>query len=160
MLANVPQHSYCINRFRHRMSPDNQPLTAMADEGRLLETDIEVNVGQTIIAQGEEGNGFYILKSGTLEVYKDDVLLAVLMYPGTIFGEMGDILGKPRTCTVKAKNESIITHVETSEGIEQLVRERPDIAARIIKTLAARLDRTTQKLIDTARENPLWSFKK
>jgi hypothetical protein len=38
-----------------------------------------------------------------------------------------------------------------------LVRDEPEVASKIIKTLANRLDRTTQKLIDTARENPLWA---
>ena len=123
-----------------------------------MEQDIEVAPGQTIIEQGEEGSGFFVLKKGTLEVFKDDVLLAVLMYPGTIFGEMGDILGRARTCTVKAKNASVITHIEAST-LEELVQIRPEIAAKIIRTLASRLDRTTQKLIDTARDNPLWSFK-
>jgi CRP-like cAMP-binding protein len=116
---------------------------------------IDVLAGQTIIQQGEEGSGFFVLLAGSLEVYKDDVLLAVLMYPGTIFGEMGDILGRPRTCTIKAKNDARILHYET-ESLESLVRNQPDIAAKIIRTLASRLDRTTQKLIDTARENPLW----
>ena len=120
--------------------------------------DIIVQPGDNIIVQGEEGSGFFILKKGTLEVYKDDVLLAVLMYPGTIFGEMGDILGRPRTCTVKAKTPCDIVHIEAA-SLEILVQELPDVAAKIIRTLASRLDRTTQKLIDTARENPLWSTK-
>lgn len=123
-----------------------------------MEKIIEVTPGETILQQGEEGSGFFILKSGTLEVYKDEVLLAVIMYPGTIFGEMGDILGRPRTCTVKAKNKSTIAfhHIES---LDSLVRTNPDIAVKLIRTLASRLDRTTQKLIDTARENPLWSTK-
>jgi len=123
-----------------------------------MEQQFEVSPGQTIIEQGEEGSGFFVLQSGTLEVYKDDILLAVLMYPGTIFGEMGDILGRPRSCTVKAKNKASITFYQT-ENLDALVKENPDIAVKIIRTLASRLDRTTQKLIDTARENPLWSTK-
>lgn len=123
-----------------------------------MEQEIEVAAGQTIIEQGEEGSGFFVLEKGTLEVYKDDILLAVLMYPGTIFGEMGDILGRPRSCTVKAKNASKIVHHQTG-NLETLVNEKPEIAVKIIRTLASRLDRTTQKLIDTARENPLWSTK-
>lgn len=123
-----------------------------------MSQEISIRAGQTIIEQGEEGTGFYVLKSGTLEVLKDDVLLAVLMYPGTIFGEMGDILGRPRTCTVRAKNPAVIVHHEYT-SLEALVRDEPEIAAKIIKTLASRLDRTTQKLIDTARESPLWQTK-
>lgn len=140
--------------------PAQPSLYAANNSLTTMETVIDVAPGKTIIEQGEEGTGFFILQSGTLEVYKDDVLLAVLMYPGTIFGEMGDILGKPRTCSVRAKNVARIIHVDTEGGIEQMVKERPEIAARIIKTLASRLDRTTQKLVDTARDNPLWSFKK
>lgn len=123
-----------------------------------METIIEVKPGQTIIQQGEQGSGFFVLKSGTLEVYKDDILLAVIMYPGTIFGEMGDILGRPRSCTIKAKNAASIVYYEV-ESLDHLVRTQPEIAVKLIRTLASRLDRTTQKLIDTARENPLWSTK-
>ncbi len=123
-----------------------------------MEKIIEVQPGQTIIQQGEEGSGFFILKSGTLEVFKDDILLAVIMYPGTIFGEMGDILGRPRTCTVRAKNTARIAY-HPIESLDALVRTNPEIAVKLIRTLASRLDRTTQKLIDTARENPLWSTK-
>jgi CRP-like cAMP-binding protein len=123
-----------------------------------MEKIIEVSPGETILNQGEEGSGFFILKKGTLEVFKDDVLLAVIMYPGTIFGEMGDILGRPRTCTIKAKNPSTIAFYQFA-SIEELVTTNPEIAVKLIRTMASRLDRTTQKLIDTARENPLWSTK-
>ena len=117
---------------------------------------IDVAAGETIVEQGEEGSGFFVLRKGTLEVYKDDVLLAVLMYPGTVFGEMGDILCRARTCSVKAKNPSQISYYSFG-SLDELVRDEPEVAAKIIKTLANRLDRTTQKLIDTARENPLWA---
>jgi CRP/FNR family cyclic AMP-dependent transcriptional regulator len=116
----------------------------------------EVTAGETIVTQGEEGSGFFVLRKGTLEVYKDEVLLAVLMYPGTVFGEMGDILCRARTCTVKAKNPSQISYFSFN-SIDELVRDEPEVASKMIKTLANRLDRTTQKLIDTARENPLWA---
>jgi CRP-like cAMP-binding protein len=123
-----------------------------------MEKIIDVQPGQTILEQGEEGSGFFVLKSGTLEVFKDDILLAVIMYPGTIFGEMGDILGRPRSCSVRAKNQARIAYYEI-DSLDSLVRSNPEIAVKLIRTLASRLDRTTQKLIDTARENPLWSTK-
>jgi len=123
-----------------------------------MQQEIDVEPGQTIIQQGETGSGFFILKKGTLEVYKDEILLAVLMYPGTIFGEMGGILDRPRTCTIKAKSTAKIVHVEAN-SIEDIVRNEPEVAVKILKTLANRLDRTTQKLIDTARESPFWSVR-
>ena len=117
---------------------------------------IQVRPGENIVEQGEDGSGFFVLRKGTLEVFKDDVLLSVLMYPGTVFGEMSDILGGERTCTVRAKNPSEIIYYKC-ETLDDLVRQEPEVAVKIIKTLASRLDRTTQKLIDTARENPLWA---
>ncbi len=121
-----------------------------------MEREIDVAPKQTIIQQDDAGQGFYILKSGTLEVLKDDVLLAVLMYPGTIFGEMGDILGKPRTCTVRAKNAVKVIHIPSGD-MTRMIQEHPDIGMKIIKTLASRLERTTQKLADTRNESSVWS---
>ncbi|MEO0794347.1 MAG: cyclic nucleotide-binding domain-containing protein [Verrucomicrobiota bacterium] len=121
-----------------------------------MDREFEVEAGNTIIEQGEQGQGFYILKSGAVEIYKDGLLLNVLMFPGTIFGEMGDILGKPRTATVRAKTNCRLVHCADSD-VESLISERPQIAVKIIKTLAARLERTTQKLADQFKEPPVWS---
>lgn len=120
---------------------------------------IPVESGRTIIEEGEAGHGFYVLQSGTLEVSKNGIVLALLMYPGTIFGEMGDILGKPRSCTVRAKSDSEVIHIP-AENMEQIIRENPDIALKIIKTLASRLERTTQKLVDKAEENSIWTVRR
>jgi CRP-like cAMP-binding protein len=78
-----------------------------------MEKEIEVERGQYILKQGEVGRGLYILQSGALEVYKDEVLLSVIIHPGTFFGEMGDFLGKPRSCSVKAKKASKIVLFKT-----------------------------------------------
>jgi CRP/FNR family transcriptional regulator len=116
-----------------------------------MEKEIEVERGQYILKQGEVGRGLYILQSGALEVYKDEVLLSVIIHPGTFFGEMGDFLGKPRSCSVKAKKASKIVFVQ-NDDMKEMIRANPDIGIKIIKTLASRLERTTQKLVDTKRE--------
>jgi CRP-like cAMP-binding protein len=118
--------------------------------------ELEFRHGETIIKQGDTTHGFYILLSGAVEVYKDDILLTVLMFPGTIFGEMADILGKPRTCTVKAKNQAKLTLVPQA-NMEHLIRDQPEIAMKIMKTLAIRLERMTQKMADQYKESPMWS---
>jgi CRP-like cAMP-binding protein len=117
----------------------------------------EYRPGASIIKQDTESTGFYVLEKGAVEVYKDDIMLNVLMYPGTIFGEMGDILGKPRSCTVKARTTTTVTKYDASD-MENLIREHPEIAIKIFKTLASRLERTTQKLADVTRVNTVWSI--
>ncbi|HVU38554.1 MAG TPA: cyclic nucleotide-binding domain-containing protein [Opitutales bacterium] len=118
--------------------------------------EVEFSHGATILRQGDAGGFFYVLLSGAVEVYKDDVQLTTMMFPGTIFGEMADILGKPRTCTVKAKGNVKLTKI-TSQPMEQLMREQPDVVAKIIKTLATRLERTTQLVSDHSKESPMWT---
>ena len=121
-----------------------------------MEETEEYRPGATILRQGEEGSGFFILEKGAVEVFKDDVLLNVLMYPGTVFGEMGDILSKPRTCTVKARTPTTVTKYDAHE-MERVIRDNPEIAIKIFKTLAARLERTTQKLADVSKVSTVWS---
>lgn len=125
----------------------------------ISQTTLEIKPLQTIIEQGQQDHGFYVLQTGTLEVFKDDVLLTTLMYPGTIFGELADILNKPRTCTVKAKTQATVVHIK-ADSMDTLIREQPEIGIKIIRTLASRLDRTTQKLADTTKEIPLWQVRK
>lgn len=116
----------------------------------------EYRPGASIIKQDTESTGFYVLEKGAVEVYKDDIMLNVLMYPGTIFGEMGDILGKPRSCTVKARTPTTVTKYDAGD-MQNVIREHPEIAIKIFKTLASRLERTTQKLADVTRVSTVWS---
>ena len=100
--------------------------------------------GDTILSQGDSSQGFCILKSGTLEVVKGGKAITELAVPGTIFGEMSDILGEPRVSDVRAKDEALVIHVEKS--IDELVVQDPGIAKKLIFTLARRLEQTTAML--------------
>lgn len=112
-----------------------------------MKTIEEFRTGETILKQGSQSKGFYVLEKGAVEVYKNDIMLNVLIYPGTVFGEIGDILGTPRTCTIKARTQTRVLRYDCPD-LPTLVEQHPDIAAKIMKTLASRLERTTQKLAD------------
>ncbi len=109
---------------------------------------LEVQSGETIIEQDEPGDGFYVLLSGNLEVYKDKIYLCSLNRRGTIFGEMSGILCEPRTSSIIAKNDVEVIFVSNNDMIE-FIKETPDIGAKIIKTLAKRLSTTSQKFVET-----------
>ncbi len=105
-------------------------------------------VGEIIIRQGHDDYCFYVLEKGAVEVIKDDRVLSVLMFPGTIFGEISSILKKPRTSSVKARTATTVTCYEC-ENLEELVAAHPDVAIKMLQTLASRLERTTQKLAES-----------
>lgn len=117
----------------------------MDNERVEMEKVIFYKAGETIIREGEQGKGFYILKEGSLDVLKDGVNVATITEPGTIFGEMSDILNEPRTCTIVAKSGSYIMHIP--KGIDVIISEYPSVAKKLIVTLAKRLEDTTKNLL-------------
>lgn len=62
--------------------------------------------GEVILRQGDTGDTFYILKSGTVEVSatneKGEMFLKKNLDSGTFFGEISVLTGEPRTATIEA----------------------------------------------------------
>lgn len=58
--------------------------------------------GETIIQQGDEGDNFYVIDLGEVEVYVNSELVTTIG-EGSSFGELALIYGTPRAATVKAK---------------------------------------------------------
>ncbi|MDQ8194424.1 Crp/Fnr family transcriptional regulator [Coraliomargarita sp. SDUM461004] len=121
-----------------------------------MQTIEEFRIGEVILKQGEQSKGFYVLEKGAVEVLKNDVMLNVLMYPGTIFGEIGEILNDARTCTIRARSQTQVTKYECPD-LDSLVQQHPEIAVKIMQTLASRLERTTQKLADLSNMSAFWT---
>ncbi|HJS27084.1 MAG TPA: cyclic nucleotide-binding domain-containing protein [Actinomycetota bacterium] len=83
-----------------------RPFTSLAssDIGLLMEHGHWVNVAphEAIIREGEQGDAFYAVGSGKLEVFRDEQLIGTLG-PGSHFGEVALLMDVPRTATVLAK---------------------------------------------------------
>jgi len=60
---------------------------------------------EVIIQQGDEGDNFYVIDEGEVDVYVDNSLVTSISEGGS-FGELALIHGTPRAATVKAKVES------------------------------------------------------
>ncbi len=63
---------------------------------------MNVAPGEQIIEQGEEGDSFYAIWSGQVDVVKDERLVTTIG-PGSYFGEVALLMDVPRTATVVAR---------------------------------------------------------
>jgi len=99
------------------------------------------SIGDTIVRGGDPAEGWYILLRGKVGVFKKDFTVAEISERGTVFGEMGCILNIPRTATLTALEPTSVLYVQMS--IDDVIRQHPDFAKRILMSLAERLARTT-----------------
>ena len=95
--------------------------------------------GDIVLNDGELGKGFCILESGTLEVVREGKTLSDIDQPGSIFGELSEILGLKRDAVIRAKTAAKVRHVE--ESIEDIVSKNPKVSIKLIRTLGRRLYR-------------------
>jgi len=60
--------------------------------------------GEAIITQGDEGDNFYVIDMGEVEVFVNQELVTTISDGGT-FGELALIYGTPRAASVRAKTD-------------------------------------------------------
>ena len=98
--------------------------------------------GDIIIEDGTYGTEVYKLcqTEQGLEVLKKDVRVGMITKPGEYFGEMSFILNEPRSATIRSVGRSVVEVIPVQDGnLERLISENPEVANRIITTLAERL---------------------
>lgn len=102
--------------------------------------------GTVLFEEGQPGDHMYVVTSGQVEIRRKvgetERLLAVLT-PGDFFGEMAILNARPRSATAVTRVDSRLLVIE-GRMFEAMLRARPEIALRIIKTLAMRLENANQ----------------
>jgi CRP-like cAMP-binding protein len=97
---------------------------------------------QTIIREGHKPHGFFIIRSGKVEVVKgaDTEHPTVLrtMGPDEFFGEVALIEHKPRTATVRALEDTECIAI-WREDFASEVRRNPELAVRMLSSVLQRL---------------------
>jgi CRP/FNR family transcriptional regulator, cyclic AMP receptor protein len=112
--------------------------------------NIRVKKGETIFSEGENGDSMYVIIEGQVRIVRNGagspVVLATLG-AGDFFGEMAIVDQTPRTATALAHTDTVLMFVKAPE-LEPLLQQRPDVGARMVRTLARRLKHTTDKVMD------------
>jgi CRP/FNR family cyclic AMP-dependent transcriptional regulator len=102
-----------------------------------------------IILAEEEGETLFIIKKGQVKVSivseeGREVILS-LLGPGTVFGELSLLDGKPRSANVIATGETSLVMLRRSDFV-QLIYKTPQIATALLAELATRLRKTDRQI--------------
>ncbi|KAJ7408678.1 hypothetical protein BTVI_59064 [Pitangus sulphuratus] len=84
----------------------NEPELAIRPASDIFDAMFPVThiAGETVIQQGDEGDNFYVIDQGEVDVYVNGEWVTSIGEGGS-FGELALIYGTPRAATVKAKTD-------------------------------------------------------
>ncbi|HSH40941.1 MAG TPA: cyclic nucleotide-binding domain-containing protein [Arenicellales bacterium] len=116
----------------------------------MQQIQLKFKAGETIFEEGEQGDAMYVIMDGRVRIVRrggrEPVVLATLE-PGAFFGEMAVVDRTPRTASAVAFTDSTVLAIDGSR-LEALLEQRPDLGARMIRTLVRRLKFTTNQVMD------------
>jgi NTE family protein len=118
------------------------PLLAQLDRDALdgLAPLVERQVlrsGESLYEEGDPPAYFYVVASGRLRVTSQGALVG---YVGRLepVGEMGIVVGEPRTATVRAVRDSVVLRIATEDFLEFLARQ-PSALMALTRLVIGRL---------------------
>jgi len=152
-----------------KLCPGGEKITAAKDKhgklaSRIQQTEFNKNdlnraypKNTMLFAEGEPGDELFIIQKGSIKITKivdnKEVLLAMLN-PGDILGEMALLEGKPRAASAVAFEDCEVMAVNKT-NFELMIKNQPQLIAKITTLLADRLWLIYKQLANTMIENPM-----
>ena len=109
-------------------------IAGIADELRFEE-------GRTLISEGDTGRECIVVVDGEVEVRRNGRKVPQ-RGDSSLFGEIALITGSPRNATVTTTSP-VRALVITDRAFDNLMRGAPKIQAKVMRSLAARLDESS-----------------
>ncbi|WP_436794846.1 ATP-binding cassette domain-containing protein [Actinospongicola halichondriae] len=112
----VPGRSVIVSTHDDRLLP-------IADEAINLRPTVDetVDVGvrhladsEVLFHQGDRGTAVYVVDEGAIEIARGDEVLH-RVGPGAYFGELGPMMGQPRSATARAVGHTVVTALTVQE---------------------------------------------
>ena len=107
------------------------------DEVASIADEIDLREGKELTKEGRPGREFFVLIEGSADVKKGSRRVNE-MGPGDFFGEIALVTKRPRTATVVATSP-VRALVITDRSFRTLLERQPEIQAKVMSALAARL---------------------
>ncbi len=104
--------------------------------------------GTVLFHEGEAGREMYVIHSGKIKISKkvrDEEQTLAILGAGEFFGEMAILNNKPRSATATVLDESKVLVIDP-KTFESMVKNNTEIAVRMIKKLAARLQEADDQI--------------
>lgn len=140
---SLEQEVELIRRFPifSKMAPAKQKLLCFSSER------LTYNAGQEIFHMGDPGDACYIVIEGQVDISVDRPHGKESLHLGTvganeIVGEIAIFGQVPRTATATASTRLEVLRI-SAELFRSVIRENPDAAVELIRSLAERLANTT-----------------
>lgn len=114
--------------------------------------EISIPAGNTIFYEGDKGEAFYFIKSGTVSVVKKDAdgneLTIAFLYEGEPFGEMALIDGGPRSARIITSTPVVLLEIKSS-ALNKLLKKNSKLNIKFLEAF----NRLLVKRLREANEN-------
>lgn len=105
--------------------------------------------GEILFHEGDGSEELYIIKSGEFTVYKENEGTSrdyIKLYKGDMFGEMGVILGLPRSMSVRVSSPSGEVYVITKKDFLAILEKHYELSLNLCRILCKRIEETNKRL--------------
>ncbi|HEY8022002.1 MAG TPA: cyclic nucleotide-binding domain-containing protein [Thermoanaerobaculia bacterium] len=112
---------------------------------------VEHGPGEYIFREGDLGTEMFIIHEGQVEILNrvgDEERLLAVLEKGDFFGEMALLEDRPRAASARALAQTRLLQINGST-FDQMLRDNPEIAVRMMRKLSRRL-RETDDLLKVA----------
>jgi MFS family permease len=123
--SDVPAHR--LERLRAIPFLAPLPEATLEQLGRAVSEE-QMKAGDEIVRQGEPGDRFYVIDSGSAEVLVDGRSTAFLG-PGDYFGEIALLRDVPRTATVRAREDGLLLTLTRDAFVPAVSGYSPSLAS-------------------------------
>lgn len=120
----------------------DRTLEAIAD----LTTEVAFGPGEVVVREGDAGDAFFVITSGTATVEQHGSALGDLN-AGDFLGEISLIDGMPRTATVTATSPVAALRLARTD-FHRLIDEHPSIRLELLMALTERVRKRAPEATD------------